>query len=109
MPGNVNEFLSHVHTEKLIPVAAGTTQHQSAEILDVSDDVLLYELDREIGVSSQSSAFADGSHHSDSFDPSGPPQRSERRVSFGIDLPVGMKSRDWFLVTNLDIGNVHSH
>lgn len=103
MPGNVNEFLSHVHAEKPTPVAAGaSTIHQNADILDVSDDMLLYELDREIGVEQPAAEIsAIGSDDTMKFDSKSGPQR---RFSFGIDLPIGMKSQDWFLVSNTDIG-----
>lgn len=97
MPGNVNHFLSHVHAEKPAPVPASTNP-QNADILDVSDDVLLYELDREIGVEQ---SIADGTSSTDfkmQLD------RRERRVDRVIDLPVGKKSLDWFLVSNDDIG-----
>lgn len=103
MPGNVNEFLSHVHAEKPIPTAAGAIVHQNAEILDVSDDMLLYELDREIGVEqTAATAEADVAQFQ-----SREPERRERRLSFGIDLPIGVKSQDWFLVSNSDIGKLY--
>lgn len=110
MPGRVNEFLSHVHAEKQPTpvVASGTTaqlHQQDSDILDVSDDLLLYELDREIGVEMQKMGSDDRPDRSPVLHGTAHKGR-DRRFSLDIDLPVGVKSKDWFLVSNVDIGNL---
>lgn len=112
MPGNVNDFLRNVHAEKST-VAAASVLHQTADILDVSDDVLLYELDREIGHSEEQQQ-----HMPASSGVAGATQQTVKEAvkmktaSWSspirvfervIDLPIGKRSQDWFLTTNADV------
>lgn len=110
MPGNVNDFLRNVHAEKST-VAASSVLQQTADILDVSDDVLLYELDREIGNSEE--AAEGGEHRNKNNDASrslrpdnnyeAPPLRAPFRMERVIDLPIGKRSVDWYLTANGDV------
>lgn len=105
MPGNVNDFLRNVHAEKST-VAAASVLQQTSDILDVSDDMLLYELDREIGHSEEqepstsSTTVPSEAVKWKTSSSSAAPVRVAERV---IDLPIGMRSQDWFLTTNVDV------
>lgn len=96
MPGNVNDFLRNVHAEKSA-VAAPSVLHQTADILDVSDDVLLYELDRELGMSESQPQLS-----RDSGKPFASPSAAVH-LERVIDLPIGKRSADWFLTANSDV------
>lgn len=112
MPGNVNDFLRNVHAEKSTMAAAS---QQTADILNV-DDMLLYELDREIGQSEEAESQrlamlsstpmppTDGQHHPPDWHHRQPqPVPRSVRMERVIDLPIGRRSLDWFLTANGDV------
>lgn len=111
MPGNVNDFLRNVHAEKST-VEASSVLQQTADILDVSDDVLLYELDREIGnseelvdtgVGDESTRAGADTVQPHTMRPNYATARSPFRMERVIDLPIGKRSMDWFLTANDDV------
>lgn len=95
MPGDVTEFLQHVHAEKV-------KQRTSEEDLQIDDQEQLYyyDIDNEF-----STLLAPE-----------PPNQWERRhkrmykdnylYNYIIDLPIGEHSSNWFLVTNDNIGRL---
>lgn len=95
MPGDVTEFLHHVHAEK-----AKIKPHPDEQML--TDDLVehyYYDTDNELNTILSPQL----------------PNRWERRhkrtfkdknylLDYIIDLPVGEHSNNWFLVTNDDVG-----
>lgn len=100
MPGDVTEFLQHVHAEKVkISKNNGNTQDQQFQTDDGDDEQLYYyETANELNV-----ILSQQDRH--------PWERRHKRMykdnylfNYIIDLPIGEHSSDWYLVTNDNIG-----
>lgn len=98
MPGDVNEFLQHVHAEKA--KKSKNARDQPLQSDDGDDEQLYYyETANELNVLLSQ---ADQQH---------PWERRHKRMykdnylfNYIIDLPIGEHSSNWFLVTNDNIG-----
>lgn len=100
MPGDVTEFLQHVHAEKAKKHKNdGNKQDQSFQSDDGDDEQLYYyETANELNV-----ILAQPDRH--------PWERRHKRMykdnylfNYIIDLPIGEHSSNWYLVTNDNIG-----
>lgn len=98
MPGNVNDFLRYVHAEK-----STTTTKTEAVPSKVPDEIL--ELAEEYYYEVDNSLAGDANGQM-------PPVERNKRMfrekktlkDYVIDLPIGQRSLNWFLVTNDNIG-----
>lgn len=100
MPGDVTEFLQHVHAEKSKP---SSTPLNEVNYEHLDDEIVrYYESENELN----KIARRDGME---------PPNQWENRnkrtfkdrnflLDYIIDLPIGRRSANWFLVTNDDVG-----
>lgn len=103
MPGDVTDFLQHVHAEKAKkPKNANTaTAHDQQQFdSDDGDDEQLYYYE----TANELNAILSQDRH--------PWERRHKRMykdnylfNYIIDLPIGEHSSNWFLVTNDNIGN----
>lgn len=93
MPGDVTEFLPHVHAEK-----AKFKLNMDDQTATAADELMhqyYYDTDNEFStILSQIS-----SRHKRTF------KERNHLLRYIIDLPVGQHSNNWFLVTNDEIGN----
>ncbi len=99
MPGDVTEFLQHVHAEKNKPSSTPLNE-VNYEYLD-DEIVRYYESENELN----KIARRDGK------EPNQWEKRNKRMfkdrnflLDYIIDLPIGHRSANWFLVTNDDVG-----
>lgn len=103
MPGDVTDFLQHVHAEKAKKPKNGNAAnlHDQQFQSDDGDDEQLYyyETANELNV-----ILSQQDRH--------PWERRHKRMykdnylfNYIIDLPIGEHSSNWFLVTNDNIGN----
>lgn len=108
MPGNVNDFLRFVHAEKSTTTAStsAATNHadEDVEIVDLSDEYF-YDLENQPAAA----PTVDAAQWPPTPQlPPPPPVRRNKRMfknsNFIIDLPIGKRSLNWFLVTNDKIG-----
>lgn len=107
MPGNVNDFLHHVHAEK-----GQKPSTNKDEPVDLNDDIYYYEVGNGNELSSIVPPDADIANVGDHEWPA-PVRRNKRMfkdnnflLDYIIDLPIGKRSLNWFLVTNDKIGNI---
>lgn len=92
MPGDVTEFLPHVHAEK--SKSRPNVNNKQAVDADKFMHQYYYDADNEFStILSQVS-----SRHERTF------KERYHLLRYIIDLPVGRQSNNWFLVTNDDIG-----
>lgn len=102
MPGDVNDFLHHVHAEKAkynVKDAQASEQASLSSALDNTDEQLFYyDVDNELSpLVTQSYPMPWDRRHKRMF-------KDDYLLNYIIDLPVGEHSADWFLVTNDNIG-----
>lgn len=95
MPGDVTEFLQHVHAEKAKP-----HPHQEPYVAGDDDDAQLYyyETSNELNtLLAQSDRHPWQHRHERMF-------KDNYLLNYIIDLPIGEHSSNWHLVTNDNIG-----
>lgn len=98
MPGDVNEFLQHVHAEKMKKTKNARDQPLQSDDGD-DEQLYYYETANELNV-----LLSQPDHQH-------PWERRHKRMykdnylfNYIIDLPIGEHSLNWFLVTNDNIG-----
>lgn len=91
MPGDVTEFLQHVHAEKAKTKRKNTNNHDND---DNSEDeaIAYYDIDNEF-------SMILGQRLPNAWE-----NRDKRMFNYIIDLPLGQYSSNWYLVTNDAIG-----
>lgn len=92
MPGDVTEFLQHVHAEKAKFKSTVVTKETS--IADDDEQIYYYNADNEFSTIL-------GQDPATTWD-----RRNRRMFNYIIDLPLGDYSSDWYLVTNDAIGKI---
>lgn len=91
MPGDVTEFLQHVHAEKAKTKRKnGEADAGSAEV----DEAAYYDIDNEFSMILGPTL------------PNTWENRNKRMFNYIIDLPLGEYSANWYLVTNDGIGKI---
>lgn len=98
MPGNVNNFLRYVHAEKSVTGATAVPSKIPEEILELGEEYY-YEMDNSLTRSGEGNGQL-------------PPTQNNKRIfrekkklqDYVIDLPIGQRSVNWFLVSNDNIG-----
>lgn len=105
MPGDVTEFLQHMHAEKVkISKNNGNTQDQQFQTDDGDDEQLYYyETANELNVIlSQQDRNPWERRHKRMY-------KDNYLFNYIIDLPIGEHSSNWYLVTNDNIGTHRFH
>lgn len=99
MPGNVNDFLRYVHAEKSTTGTSTLPSKVPEEILELGEEYY-YEVDNSLTVDGEGNGQL-----------TPPVQRNKRMFrekqklkDYVIDLPIGQRSLNWFLVSNDNIG-----
>lgn len=90
MPGDVTEFLQHVHAEKAKFKSTVAAKETSTAYDD--EQIYYYNTDNEFSTIL-------GQDPATTWE-----RRNKRMFNYIIDLPVGDYSSDWYLVTNDAIG-----
>lgn len=92
MPGDVTEFLQHVHAEKGKFKSNVATKETSTAYDDDDEQIYYYNTDNEFSTIL-------GQDPATTWE-----RRNKRMFNYIIDLPLGDYSSDWYLVTNDAIG-----
>lgn len=92
MPGDVTEFLQHVHAEKAKFKSPAATKETSTAYDD--EQIYYYNTDNEFSTIL-------GQDPATTWE-----RRNKRMFNYIIDLPLGDYSSDWYLVTNDAIGKL---
>lgn len=104
MPGDVTDFLQHVHAEKAKkPKNANTVNAHDQQQFDSDDgddeQLYYYETANELNaILSQQDRHPWERRHKRMY-------KDNYLFNYIIDLPIGEHSSNWFLVTNDNIGN----
>lgn len=94
MPGDVTEFLQHVHAEKAkFKSSTSAAAPKETSTADDDEQIYYYNTDNEFSTIL-------GQDPATTWE-----RRNKRMFNYIIDLPLGDYSSDWYLVTNDAIGN----
>lgn len=99
MPGNVKEFLRHVHAEKGKFYSNDAQIDEQINVDDVDEQLFYYDAADELNViPTESNKNSWEKRHLKIYD------KHEYLFNHIIDFPIGAHSLNWFLVTNNNIG-----
>lgn len=98
MPGNVNNFLRYVHAEKSVTGTPAVPSKVPEEILELGEEYY-YEVDNSLN------GGAEGNGQLPAAERNKRMFREKKKLQdYVIDLPIGQRSLNWFLVSNDNIG-----
>lgn len=96
MPGNVNDFLRYVHAEKSTTTASVVPNKVPEEILELGEEYY-YEVDNSL-TGEGNGQLPPAQRNKRTF------REKKKLQDYVIDLPIGQRSLNWFLVSNDNIG-----
>lgn len=96
MPGNVNNFLRYVHAEKSVTGTLAVPSKVPEEILELGEEYY-YEVDNS-WTGEVNGQLPPAQRNKGMF------REKKKLHDYVIDLPIGQRSLNWFLVSNDNIG-----